>query len=266
MASQPDSVTALIEYLEAAGFQLVRESRGGMGGVDLIYTGAFDRVPTAVEITGGLANPNPTLNQLTALKDNPPLVQFVRPDRPALKAPANAKVPLRIKASDDFGVREATLYVAEKDGAKINVVQPPRNYLERKDPVREFTQDETIDLGALRAKPGAIFEYWMVVRDTREPHSNKVETGHQTIEATQPASQKDLQAIEKPKEADEPKKGDDPDEEDARPNNAPEDKADEPQKGNEGAAKGRDAADDPSQARRPQGQRPEERRPRRQRR
>lgn len=56
MASQPDSVTALIEYLEAAGFQLVRESRGGMGGVDLIYTGAFDRVPTAVEINAELGH------------------------------------------------------------------------------------------------------------------------------------------------------------------------------------------------------------------
>lgn len=50
MAYQPDSVTALVEYLEAAGFQLVSESRGGMGGVQLIYTGAFDQLPTVVEI------------------------------------------------------------------------------------------------------------------------------------------------------------------------------------------------------------------------
>ena len=198
--------------------------------------------------SGGLANPNPTLNQITVLKDNPPLVQFVRPDRPALKAPANAKVPLRIKASDDFGVREATLYVAQKNGARIEVVQPPRNYLERKDPIREFAQDEVIDLAALKARPGTVFEYWAVVRDTREPHANKVETGHQTIEATEPAAKKDLQSVENPKNLDEPQKSDDAEEDDAKPNNAPQDPSDEAQKSKDASAKGRDGADDSGKA------------------
>ena len=50
MAYQPGSVTALITHLESSGFRLVSESRGGMGGVQLIYTGAFDEVPATVEI------------------------------------------------------------------------------------------------------------------------------------------------------------------------------------------------------------------------
>ena len=50
MAYQPDSVTALIEYLESAGFRLVSASRGGMGGMQLIYEGAIDGLPVEVEI------------------------------------------------------------------------------------------------------------------------------------------------------------------------------------------------------------------------
>ncbi|EWM16063.1 hypothetical protein [Kutzneria sp. 744] len=50
MAYQPESVSVLIEHLDSAGFELVRESRGGMGGVQLIYEGVLDGVAAWVEI------------------------------------------------------------------------------------------------------------------------------------------------------------------------------------------------------------------------
>ena len=111
-----------------------------------------------------------------------------------------------------------------------------------------LAQDEVIDLAALKARPGTVFEYWAVVRDTREPHANKVETGHQTIEATEPAAKKDLQSVENPKNLDEPQKSDDAEEDDAKPNNAPQDPSDEAQKSKDASAKGRDGADDSGKA------------------
>jgi hypothetical protein len=48
--AQPASVDALIDHLTSVGFQLVHEDRGGMGGVLLIYQGAVDGLPAAVEI------------------------------------------------------------------------------------------------------------------------------------------------------------------------------------------------------------------------
>ncbi|QUQ71159.1 hypothetical protein [Kutzneria sp. CA-103260] len=50
MTTQPDSVTALVEWLGSSGFELTGENRGGMGGVQLIYQGALDGVAATVEI------------------------------------------------------------------------------------------------------------------------------------------------------------------------------------------------------------------------
>ncbi len=47
---RPHSVEALVDHLESSGFRLVSDDDGGMGGVQLIYTGVFDEVPAEVEI------------------------------------------------------------------------------------------------------------------------------------------------------------------------------------------------------------------------
>ncbi len=158
--------------------------------------------------TGGQENDNAVFLDVTAHKDKPPLAQVVRPERPAIKAPSNAKVPLRLKATDDFGVKEATLHVQQKN----EILQPAKNYLERQEPPREFAQDDALDLAALRVKPGATVEYWLTVRDTREPQANKVETQHQTIEVIEPASKQELEKIDKENQkANEPPPADQPD-------------------------------------------------------
>lgn len=49
--AQPESMDALVDHLDSCGFRLVREDRGGMGGVLLVYEGHADGLPAAVEIT-----------------------------------------------------------------------------------------------------------------------------------------------------------------------------------------------------------------------
>ncbi|MDB5352040.1 MAG: hypothetical protein JWN86_3287, partial [Planctomycetota bacterium] len=189
--------------------------------------------------TGGQENPNAAIYDIKALKDNPPQAQIVRPDRPAIKAPSNSKVAIRFKASDDYGVKEATLRVHRKSDAiqKSDEILQTRDFLERKEPTRELVQDDVLDLAALRVKPGATIEYWVSVRDTREPLSNKVETQRQTIEVTAPASKDELQKIEQQNKPDEPPPAekDDPQPPDAGP------KKDQPDKGENAPSK-----DDPN--------------------
>jgi hypothetical protein len=49
--AQPASIDALVDHLTSSGFRLVREDRGGMGGVLLVYEGTADGLPASVEIT-----------------------------------------------------------------------------------------------------------------------------------------------------------------------------------------------------------------------
>ncbi len=152
------------------------------------------------QTTGGQTNPDAQHKEIKSLKDNPPAARFVRPERPALKLPSNAKLPLQVKATDDFGVKETTLHVQmQKD-----VLQPAKDYLEGKTPTRDLAQDDVLDLAALKVKPGETIEYWLTVRDTKEPVANRVETQHQTIEVTDPASKEELQKIEQQQKPEEP--------------------------------------------------------------
>src|SRR5882757_8859590 len=50
-SAQPSSIDALIDHLASAGFRLIDEDRGGMGGVRLIYRGNTDGLSALVEIT-----------------------------------------------------------------------------------------------------------------------------------------------------------------------------------------------------------------------
>lgn len=49
-SGDPEPVVALVEHLNRSGFKLVRESRGGMGGVFMIYEGTIGGVPASVQI------------------------------------------------------------------------------------------------------------------------------------------------------------------------------------------------------------------------
>ena len=55
---------------------------------------------------------------------------------------------------------------------------------------------ETLDLAKYRVKSGALLNYWLTVRDNKEPSSNRTETAHQTIEVTEPVSAPEKKKIE----------------------------------------------------------------------
>ena len=133
--------------------------------------------------TGNQLNPNPVFYDIFAIPDRPPTARFVQPDKPSIKVPANVNVDLAMTGNDDHGVKDATLHVALGNDKLVS-----KNMLEGRPPQSEFKAIETLDLAKLRVKPGSTLNYWLVVRDNKEPTSNRVETARQIIEVTEPAS------------------------------------------------------------------------------
>jgi hypothetical protein len=129
----------------------------------------------------GKTNPRPVEYDIKSLPDRKPTAQFIRPE-PSIKVPSNGRVALRMKAADDHGLQEMTLHVVQ--GREL--LQAAKNYLEQREPVAEIVQDDLIELESLGVKAGTKIEYWLSVRDSREPQANRFETPHQVIEVEAP--------------------------------------------------------------------------------
>ena len=71
--------------------------------------------------------------------------------------------------NDDHGVKDATLHVTMGNEKLVS-----KNMLEGRPPQPEFKAIETLDLAKLRVKPGAKLNYWLTVRDNKEPSSNQI--------------------------------------------------------------------------------------------
>ncbi len=134
------------------------------------------------ESEDGQRNREPVIYDIRSLPDRGPTAQFLRPE-PVVKVPANGKLALRMKATDDHGVKEMTLNVWK---GKSDILQAAKNYLDHKDPTSELVVDDVLDLSKFAVKPGERFEYWLHVRDTKEPQSNRIETVKQVVEVIEP--------------------------------------------------------------------------------
>jgi hypothetical protein len=153
-----------------------------------------------VRSNGGQSNPDPVVYDIWAVPDRPPSARFTQPDKPLVKVPSNVKVALRMVASDDHGVRVATLHVRKRIDRPLvseNLLEVSENLLdEKKPPTPEFLASRTLDLEALKVKLGDRLEYWLIVRDTKEPLSNSMETFHGVIEVIAPVTPEEKSKVE----------------------------------------------------------------------
>ncbi len=120
--------------------------------------------------TGGQMNPDPVVHDIIALPDHPPTASFEKPETPQIEVPSNVQVPLVMKASDDHGVKDVTLHVHQKGETLLS-----KNLLEQQPPTVNFRGTELLDLASWKVEPGSELEYWLTVRDTKEPQSNRFE-------------------------------------------------------------------------------------------
>jgi hypothetical protein len=134
----------------------------------------------------GQANPEPVIYDIKVVKDLSPTARFIRPESPAQR-PANARVPLVIEASDDFGLKSVQLHV-HKNG---EILQQAEELIDQKsaEKIKQLQRTVSLDLQPLSLKPGDKVQYWLTLRDNCDLQPNKFETPKQVIEILDPISQ-----------------------------------------------------------------------------
>ncbi|GIS59600.1 MAG: hypothetical protein CM1200mP2_18250 [Planctomycetaceae bacterium] len=133
----------------------------------------------------GATGLNPTLHPIAIRPDLPPQVELLDP-RSDLELPANAVVPLLIKAHDpDFQLTHLTLRV-EQDGQQL--VEHNRELFSGEQPV---FGPASIDfpLEPLGLQPGQTISYWIEARDNKMPLGNRTNTAPKlNIRITEPVT------------------------------------------------------------------------------
>jgi collagen type III alpha len=137
----------------------------------------------------GESDPRPTVYTIKIQPDQRPDVSLLHPAQD-LERPANATVPLLVKASDpDFMLRFVTLRV-EKGGDEI--FAPTLLDVER--PTFEGTFDlELSKLTKTGLLPGDEILYWIEARDNKQPHGNRTTTQRLKIKITEPVKPEEAQ-------------------------------------------------------------------------
>jgi len=161
-----------------------------------VLTGKFNVVKSGTykitfRTTGNQLNPNPVSYDIIAIPDRPPTARFTQPDKPSIAVPANVTVDLVMTGNDDHGVKDATLHVTMGSDKLVS-----KNLLEGQPPRPEFKGTEKIDLAKYHLKPGSTVNYWLTVRDNKQPASNRYETTHQLIEVVDPVSPDEKKKLE----------------------------------------------------------------------
>lgn len=134
----------------------------------------------------GQANPEPVIYDIKVVKDLSPTARFIRPESPTQR-PANARVPLVIEASDDFGLKSVQLHV-HKNG---EILQQAEELIDQKskDTVKQLQRTVSLDLQPLSVKPGDKVQYWLTLRDNCDLQPNKFDTPKHVIEIIDPVSE-----------------------------------------------------------------------------
>lgn len=177
-----DSFSADIDGLQlTTEFQLAGSDEG------LPYR--FYRI--VVQDQQGRRDPSPTVYPVTIRPDLAPVVQLVNPVR-NLTVPANATVPLLIRATDpDFLLRSVTLHYTIDN----KPIEPGELIYDSIETGAQKTWTGTYDfeLQAFNLQPGATVEYTVRAADNRTPRPSTSSTPPLKLTILAPASPEELQ-------------------------------------------------------------------------
>lgn len=136
----------------------------------------------------GESDPHPVVQTIKIKDDQRPEVALLHPSQD-LERPANAIVPLLIKASDpDFQLRFVTLKV-EKSGEEIHSASLLDEEAQQFEGTHDLKLEQLADLGL---KPGEEILYWIEARDNKQPHGNRSTTPRLKIKITTPGRPEDI--------------------------------------------------------------------------
>ena len=140
---------------------------------------------------------DPVSYAVTALPDQPPMVELTKPGKD-IRLPADALLHLEGKAGDDIGVKSLLLRMRVIGGDKLRG-QPYRSdeemrladggyprELEYKDFV-ELSRVKNDNGQAIPLRGGMVLEYWLEASDACDyPHANVAESKHYSVLLTEP--------------------------------------------------------------------------------
>ena len=179
-----------------------------------------------VKTANGETDPAPTQYTLRVRPDQRPEVALLAPVSD-LEMPANGIIPLVIQATDpDFQLRSITLK-SERPGDPF----PDQKLFYDRNLGQSFRGNHDFRLDPLRLKAGETIQFWIEVKDNKQPTANRANTLKINVHIGQPASPQAVQqelAKEKQKQQDELARADD-----ARNPDRPDDLAPPPETGDD---------------------------------
>ena len=149
--------------------------------------------------TDGQANPDPVVYDIQALKTT-----FRSRRVPQARRADDQGAEQRPGRARDGGLRRLRRQGGHAPRKPRDRDLKSIDYLEKVKPVLRFSKTETLNLAALKVKPGSKIQYFLTVRDTKEPEANKVETSPQVIEVVDPLPERELAARDKLEEQQQP--------------------------------------------------------------
>jgi len=160
-----------------------------------------------VKTANGEIDPAPTLYSLRIRPDQRPEVALLAPTSD-LEMPANGIIPLVIQATDpDFQLRSITLK-SEKGGDGF----PDLKLFHDQNLGQTFRGNHDFRLEPLRLSAGDTIQFWIEVRDNKQPTANRANTPRINVHIGKPASPQAVQqelAKEKQKQQEELNRADD---------------------------------------------------------
>lgn len=136
-----------------------------------------------VETSSGARDPEPAQYSIKIRPDQAPEVALLHPTSD-LERPLNVPLPLAIQASDaDFGLRTVTLK-SEKNGEGMADVR----LFEDRLPSQAIRADYEWDIARHGLKVGDVVQFWIEVRDSKQPVANRKVTNRLNLKIVAPVS------------------------------------------------------------------------------
>ncbi len=135
---------------------------------------ASDRYAVKLVGRNGLGNPAPGSWPVRALEDRRPMVQLIRPARADVDITASGRLPLRVRAVDDFGLATVMLAAAPPGSpARETALWTAGETLEREALVRLLLDAQELGDEVIE---GAVFDLAVRAADNREPNAQQATT------------------------------------------------------------------------------------------
>ncbi len=131
----------------------------------------------------GQENRSPSRHTIQVIRDGPPDVRIVEPAQAEVRVAVNGRMPVRVCAEDDFGLRGVTLWIQQVGKSPQRLLA--QSLLERKAPqpalAGPFQGEGNFEPARMGLKAGDRVQYWAEAEDNKEPEPGRAATTHQVM-------------------------------------------------------------------------------------